>query len=115
MKYLFAILFILMISIPKAEANIKYFNINTHWTKITGWCFTSTWRKLKLPDFIKIHICMPKRWDAVDVCILQRMEIGKDTYIMVGHKVTYSNLIYEFLKIKENWAHGPYVFLDIKF
>lgn len=115
MKRALVILFLLLIPLSIAEAKSRYFHkfISKSWTKTTGWCFGSKWREL--PEWFKLRICVPRRWGAADVCIMEKIKINKRMYFMVGHKITYSKFRYEFMKKREEWANGPYVYFYMKF
>jgi len=118
MKYILIILLLLISTITYAAQSIhpgtKKF-CEKNWSKIIGWCFTSKWHKLKLPEAFKPHFCLPKRWGSVDVLAFQKISLDKETYFMIGHKVTYSKFRYEFYKAKELWGHGPYLYFKVKF
>jgi len=115
MRYVVLIILLLLLLPSTAYAKPGYFQrfVAKSWTKTTGWCFSSKWRKL--PDWFKFHICIPRRWGAVDVCLMQKIEISKRINFMVGHKITYSKFRHEFVKEKEKWAHGPYLYYHLKF
>ena len=111
------VLIVLLLLIPSAVCSSpRFFSKNQlfsrTWTKTTGWCFSSKWRKL--PKWFKPHVCVPKRWGAADACVLQKINVNKNAYFLVGHKLTYAKFRYEFLKKKEQFAHGPYVHFHIK-
>lgn len=109
------IIFLLMLMSTIAEAKFKYFHkyISKSWTKTTGWCFGFKWRKI--PEGFKPHICVPRRWGATDVCIMQKIKLNRRICFMVGHKITFSKLRYEFIKKREEWANGPYIYFHLKF
>lgn len=97
-----------------AYAKPKFFHKYLHktWERPTGWCFSPKIRKM--PKWFGLHVCVPRRWGAADICILEKVKVNKRIYFMVGYKGTYSTLRYEFLKKKEYFAHGPYVYFNWK-
>ena len=114
MRYILVVLsLLLMASIAEAKPGYFHKYISKSWTKTTGWCFSSKWRKI--PEGLKLHICVPRRWGATDVCIMQKIKVNKRIYFMVGHKITFSRFRHEFRKKKEEWANGPYIYFNMKF
>ena len=112
LRYILIVLLLIIPSVVCAKPRFFSKMWTKTWTKTTGWCFSSKLRKV--PKWLELYVCIPRRWGAADVCVLRKIKVNKNIHFMIGHKITYSRFRYEYIKNKKQWAHGPYVHFYMK-